>query len=111
MATFDPEQARIRLIKLSEQRAQEIAQRPDIQLKISRGIYDFRLDVDKELQDLEIEVELHGFYLEWTFDQNNNNFEYFCKRVNPDQDSPYLDEVYLDEMYLDQPYLEWKIEE
>jgi hypothetical protein len=85
MTTFDPEQALARFIELHEKRGQEINQRPDLQLRMDRGDYDFTVNADYEIRELEQDAERNSFYLEWTFDQNKNDFEYTCRKMTPEE--------------------------
>jgi 2-hydroxychromene-2-carboxylate isomerase len=86
MITFNPEQALARFIELHEKRGQEIDHRPDLQLQMARGNYDFMVDADYEIRELEREAERNGFYLEWTFDRDKNGFEYTCRKMTPEED-------------------------
>jgi len=89
MTTLDPEQALARFIELHEKRGQEIDQRPDLQLSMDRGDYDFTVNADDEIRELEQEAERNGVYLEWTCDQNNNDFAYTCRKMTPEEDEEY----------------------
>ncbi|GAC1349457.1 MAG: hypothetical protein NVSMB27_22780 [Ktedonobacteraceae bacterium] len=31
------------------------------------------------------EVERHGYVLDWTFDQEQNDFEYVCNKMTPEE--------------------------
>ena len=91
MTPFDPEQALVRFVELHETRGQEIDHRPDLQLRMDRGDYDFTVDADYEIRELEREAERNGFYLEWTFDQEKNDFEYTCRKMAPEEYEDYLE--------------------
>jgi hypothetical protein len=85
MCTFNPEQALARFIELHEKRGQEIDQRPDLQLRMARGNYDFMVDADSEIRELEQEAEQNGYVLQWTFDQDKNDFAYTCEKMTAEE--------------------------
>ncbi len=69
LAQYDPDQAFARCIELHKKRDQEIDQRPDLERRMARGDYDFSVDADYELWDLEQVAQRNGYLLEWTFDR------------------------------------------
>jgi hypothetical protein len=71
MTAFNKEQALAHFIELHEKRHQEIDQRPDLQRRMARGDYDFTVNVDYELRDLEQEAQRNGFVLEWNWDRQD----------------------------------------
>jgi hypothetical protein len=91
MSTFNPEQALALFIALHEKRGQEIGQRPDVQLRMARGNYDFMVDADYEIRELEQEAERNGYVLQWTFDQDKNDFEYTCEKMTSEEYEQYLE--------------------
>src|SRR5438552_6678 len=91
MTTLDPKQALARFIELHEKRGQEIDQRPDLQLSMDRGAYDFAVNADDEIREQEQEAERNGVYLEWTFNQNNNDFAYTCRKMTPEEYEEYVE--------------------
>ena len=91
MAQYDPDQAFARFIALHKKRDQEIDQRPDLERRMARGDYDFSVDADYELRDLEQEAQRNGYMLEWTFDQDKMDFEYTIKKMTPEEYKAYLE--------------------
>jgi len=85
MSTFNPEQALARFIALHEKRGQEIGQRPDVQLRMARGNYDFMVDADDEIRELEQEAERNGSVLRWTCDQDTNAVAYTCEQMTAEE--------------------------
>ncbi len=53
MSTFTPDQALACFIELHEKRGQEIDRRADLQRLMDRGHYDFTVDADYDIQELE----------------------------------------------------------
>jgi hypothetical protein len=91
MSTFNPEQAPARFSELHEKRGQEIDQRPDLQLRMARGNYDFMVDADYEIRELEQEAERNGNVLQWTFEQNKHDFEYMCEQMTSQEYEQYVE--------------------
>ncbi len=91
MARFDPDQALARFVELHEERGQEIDQRPDLQRMMDRGHDDFSVDADDAIRELQLEAERNGSILDWTFDREKNDFEYFCNKLTPEEYEPYLE--------------------
>ena len=91
MSAFNPEQALARFIELHEKRGQEIDQRPELQLRMARGNYDFMVDADYEIRELEQEAERNGYVLQWTFDQDKNDFEYACEQMTAEEYEHYVE--------------------
>ena len=85
MVQYDPDRAFARFIELHTKRDQEIDQRPDLESRMARGDYDFSIDTDYELRDLEQEAQRNGYILEWTFDQDKMDFEYTIKKMTPEE--------------------------
>ena len=63
MTTFDPDQALGEYIELHDKQAQEVDQRPDLLRRMERGDYDFMVDADYSIRELERETERNGYYL------------------------------------------------
>jgi hypothetical protein len=38
----------------------------------------------------EREAERNGFYVEWTFDQDKNDFEYICRKMTVEEYEQYV---------------------
>ncbi len=90
MPSFDPDQALARFIELHAKRGQEIDQRPDLLRRMARGNYDFTVETDYDIRELEREAERNGYLLEWNFDQDHNDFEYTCRKMTPEEYEDYL---------------------
>ncbi len=91
MSTFHPEQALTRFIELHEKRGQEIDQRPDLQLWMARGPYDFMVDVDDEIRELEQGAERNGSVLQWSFEQDKHDCAYTCEQMTAEVYEHYLE--------------------
>jgi hypothetical protein len=85
MTAFDPEQALSQYIELHQKRDQEIDQRPDLQRMMERGHYDFSVNADYAIRELQQEAERNGYILDWTFDREKNDFEPFCNKNTPEE--------------------------
>jgi predicted site-specific integrase-resolvase len=72
-------------IERHEKRGQEIDQRPDLQLRMARGNDDFMVNADEEVRELEQEAERNGYVLQWTFDQDTNDFAYTCEKMTAEE--------------------------
>jgi hypothetical protein len=57
---------------------------------MARGNDDVRVETDYDISELEREAEQNGDVLEWNFDQDNNDFEYTCRKMTPEEDEDYL---------------------
>ncbi len=51
---------------------------------IDQGHYDFTVDADYDIRDLQQEAERNGYILDWTF-------EYFCNKMTPEEWKQYLE--------------------
>jgi hypothetical protein len=91
MSTFNPDQSLARWIELWEKRYEEFDQLPDVERRVARGHYEFFATVDPEMRELEREAERNGFYFEWTFDQDKNDFEYICRKMTVEEYEQYLE--------------------
>ena len=51
---------------------------------IDQGHYDFTVDADYDIRDLQQEAERNGYILDWTF-------EYFCNKMTSEEWKQYLE--------------------
>ena len=51
---------------------------------IDQGHYDFTVDADYDIRELQQEAERNGYILDWTF-------EYFCNKMTPEEGQQYLE--------------------
>ena len=51
---------------------------------IDQGHYDFTVDAEYDIRDLQQEAERNGYILDWTF-------EYFCNKMTPEEWKQYLE--------------------
>ena len=49
------------------------------------------VDADYEIRELEQEAERKGYVLQWTFDQDKNDFEYTCEKMTSEEYEQYLE--------------------
>ncbi len=91
MSTFNPDQALARFIELHEKRGQEIDRRPHLQRLMDRGHYDFTVDADYDIGELQQAAERNGYILDWTFKQEKNDFEYFCNKMTRQEWKQYVE--------------------
>jgi hypothetical protein len=91
MAQFDPDQARSHYIELHEKRDQEIDQRPDLLRRMERGNYDFRVNADYAIHELEQEAERNGYYLFVDLDFREMKKDYICRKMTPEEWEQYLE--------------------
>lgn len=91
MSAFNPDQALAHFIELHEKRGQEIDRRPDLQRMMDRGHDDVTVAADYDIRELQQEAERNGYILDWTFDQEKKDFEYFCNKMTPQEWKQYLE--------------------
>ena len=51
---------------------------------IDQGHYDFTVDAEYDIRELQQEAERNGYILDWTF-------EYFCNKMTPEEWKQYLE--------------------
>ena len=52
---------------------------------MDRGHSDCTVEADDDMRDLQQEAERNGSMLDWTFDQEKNDFEYVCHKMTPEE--------------------------
>jgi len=52
---------------------------------MDRGHYDFTVAADYDMRELQQEAERNGYMLDWTFEQEKNDFAYVCTKVTPEE--------------------------
>ena len=81
MTTFDPDQALAAYIELHNKQAQEVDQRPDLLRRMERGDYDFMVDADNSIRELEREAERNGYYLSVDLDFREMRKDSSCRKM------------------------------
>ncbi|HEX4206181.1 MAG TPA: hypothetical protein VHZ51_18685 [Ktedonobacteraceae bacterium] len=91
MTAFDPDQATRQFIELHDRRDREIDQRPDLQHGMDRGHYDFTVDADYPIRELQNEAERNGYYLDGELDFQAMKKTYICRKMTPEEREQYLE--------------------
>lgn len=91
MTVFDPEQAKRQFIELHDRRDREIDQRPDLQRLMDRGHYNFTVDADYSIQELQNEAERNGYYLDVELDFQAMKKTYICRQMTPEEWEQYVE--------------------
>jgi hypothetical protein len=91
MTTFDPHQALAAYIELHNKQAQEVDRRPDLLRRMERGEYDFMVDADNAIRELEREAERNGYYLCVDLDFREMRKDYICRKMTLEEWEQYLE--------------------
>jgi hypothetical protein len=79
----------------SKERAEKIKQCVEQVMKqeapMDRGHSDCTVDADCDIRELQQEAERNGSILDWTFDQEKNDFENFCNKMTSEEWKQYLE--------------------
>ena len=73
--------------------AKELIDAPIRERMMDRGHYDFTVDADYDIRELQQEAERTGYLLDWSFDQENNDVAYFCNKRTRQEWQQYLEWV------------------
>ncbi|MFL5660971.1 MAG: hypothetical protein ACJ8BW_06425 [Ktedonobacteraceae bacterium] len=91
MTTFDPDQALAAYIELHDKQAQEVDRRPDLLRRMERGDYDFMVDADYSIRELEREAERNGYSLSVDLDFCEMKKDSICRKMTPEEWEQYLE--------------------
>lgn len=91
MSTFDPEQAKRRLQDLEDLRDRQIDENPFLLHKLRRGDYDFHVDADYDIQELQKDAESNGYSLYVDLDFEAMKKSYVCRKMTPEEWEQYLE--------------------
>ena len=90
MTTFDPDQALTAYIELHNKQTQEVDQRPDLLRRMERGDYDFMVDADNSIRELEREADRNGYYLCVDLDFREMRKDSICRKMTLEEWEQYL---------------------
>ncbi len=90
MSTFDPDQVLAASIELHDKQAQEVDRRPDLLRRMERGDYDFMVNADSSIRELEREAERNGYSLSVDLDFCEMKQDSICRNMTPEEWEQYL---------------------
>jgi len=91
MSDFDPEQAKQRLRALDDLRNRQIDENPFLLHKLRRGDYDFHVDADWDIRELQKDAESNGYYLYVDLDFEKMQKHYICRQMTAEEWEQYME--------------------